>query len=279
MRAFFPKNDNLAKLINDKSLWKDKATEKVSERVKEFNKHLAVIKPELNIFKIIRKDKDELSFSNALAYFIDRGENGCLDFLKYLEVEEQFLDDKYEILREKNDIDISFFGEKHVVIIENKIDADITINKRTTLNSQISKAVDTYIEDKDKKSDARSVIEEIMDENKIISQLSKYYIFALAYLISQGVEKDNLKNGIKCFLLVPYYSGKHFTKKYLDNFMCGDNYTLITYKKIIEYFWMKHSCDHYLTEFLSAMKPLTREIDNEIEEDLKCRFFEKICLV
>ena len=91
-------------------------------------------------------------------------------------------------------------------------------------------------------------------------------------------EKD-LKNSIKCFLLVPKYSKNQFSNKYLSDFICGEEYELITYEKISEYFWTLHSCDHYLAEFLSAMKPLTKEFDNEIEEDLKYRFFEKICIM
>ena len=279
MRAYCAENDLLGKLISNTALWKNDVSPKVSEIVKD--KYLRERKPEFNIFKLIRKNKDELSFSNALAYFVGEGKDSYFEFLQHIGVAESFLKDKYEILREKNDIDISFFGEKHVVIIENKIDAAITANKKMTIDNQINKAIKGYIEGENEGLKAKNIIEKFIENNpdKIISQLSKYYIFALAYLISKGVAEKDLKNSIKCFLLVPKYSKNQFSNKYLSGFICGEEYELITYEKISEYFWALHSCDHYLAEFLSAMKPLTREFDNEIEEDLKYRFFEKICIM
>lgn len=280
MRAYCVEDKPWEKLINDAALWKNDVSKKASEMVK---KQLSEQKPEFNFFKLIRKNKDELSFSNALAYFVGEDKDGYSKFLKHIVVgkdKESFLNDKYEILREKNNIDISFFGEKHVVIIENKIDAAITANKKMSIENQINNPIKEYIEGENEGSETKKIIEKIIENNsdKIISQLSKYYIFALAYLISKGVGVKDLKNSIKCFLLVPRYSENQFSKKYLSGFICGGDYELITYEKISDYFWSIHSCDHYLTEFLSAMKPLTKEFDNEIEEDLKYRFFEKILM-
>ena len=101
---------------------------------------------EFNFFKLIRKEKDELSFSNALAYFIQKADMDT--FLRYgLSLDASFLEDQYTMLREKNNIDISFFGDNHVVIIENKIDAYITADKKTKISNQIKKAVDLYFDE------------------------------------------------------------------------------------------------------------------------------------
>lgn len=237
--------------------------------------------PSFNFFKLIRKDKDELSFSNALAYFI--GQTGIDNFIKgCLGLSQQFVDDKYQLLREKNNIDISFFGEEHVVIIENKIDAAITVDRRVTLESQIKKAVNLYFFDSTDR-EKQDVILKI--ENYILgltgdpSQLSKYYLYAIAYLLSKGVKEAELDGRIKCFILIPRYAEKQFKSDkngcYSSKFLWSDKYKIITYLNIYDYF-KKISSVKYLDEFNSALIPLTNEFNNEIEEELKFKFFKAI---
>ena len=243
-----------------------------------------IAKPTFNFFKLIRKEKDELSFSNALAYFIQ--EVGIAHFLENcLSItQSSFLSDNYQILREKNNIDISFFGDNYVVIIENKIDANITADGRVTIDAQINKAIELYCKDasKSEKDQFEITLKNIVTKqscNEVqTSQLSKYYLYAVAYLLNKGVSTNEVENRIKCFLLIPKYADKRF--KSISNFLFNSKYRIITYEKIYNYFSTQTiSANQYLPDFISALNPLKNEFDNEIEEELKYRFYKTIGII
>jgi len=283
MRAYFMDEEKkayqqLQDLIEDKQgkgIWKTDTTEKVKDQ----NTNVSL--PDFNFFKLICKERDELSFSNALAYFIER--MGIEDFLENcLKLDASYSKDNYELSREKNNIDISFWGDKNVVIIENKIDANITVDKKATIEKQIEKAVELYFPDVSKETE-----KELQDKLKSLSQkatgresqLSKYYLYAMAYLLSKGVSEKELEKHIECFLLIPKYAEKQFEQddkqRYSSDFMYGEKYKIITYKELYDYF-EKKTGDKYLSDFISALTPLAREFNNEIEEDCKYRFFKAI---
>lgn len=273
MRAYIKEEhkafQKLSSLIEAEDLWED---------VEDQN---TVTKPEFNFFKLIRKDKDELSFSNALAYFIE--ETGIKSFIRdCLKLEQRFINDNYQLLREKNNIDISFFGEDNVIIIENKIDAFITVDNRITIDSQIKKAVELYFpeaSDIEKKNHVSKITQYVQHSKGEPSQLSKYYLYAIAYLMSKGIDEEQWEARIKCFLLIPEYAKKQFKSDhnscYQSNFLYSDKYKIITYLNIYNYFESVVFIT-YLDEFKSALIPLKSEFDNEIEEDLKYRFFKEI---
>ena len=267
-------------LIEDKhgkKIWKTDTTEKVKDQ------NTKVSQPEFNFFKLICKERDELSFSNALAYFIEKIK--IRDFLENcLELDGSYSTDNYDLSREKNNIDISFWGDKNVVIIENKIDANITVNKKATQEKQIEKAVELYFPDvsKEIKKAKQATLKRLSQKTTgKVSQLSKYYLYAMAYLLSKDVPENELKKNIKCFLLIPKYAEKQFEQDdkqyYSSDFMYGEKYKIITYEKLYDYFKKKTGAgDNYLTDFISALKPLANEFNNEIEEDCKYRFFKAI---
>lgn len=273
-------NESLKAVIDNEDLW-----------VKIEDSDIANIQnPEFNFFKLIRKDKDELTLSNALAYFIDKV--GIESFLKdCLELAIEFANDKYKLFREKNNIDISFFGEKNVVIIENKIDAGITANTNSTISGQINSAAKLYYDkskydsENDYKDTIKGIIEkagEFNDETKA-SQLSKYYIYAVAYLLNKdGIDADNIQEHINCFLLIPEYAKKDFNPAdegyYNSVFYLSEKYKIITYKKILKFFNDKKAqiSDKYISDFISALKPLANEFNNELEAEMKYRFFKAI---
>ena len=273
-------NESLKAVIDNEDLW-----------VKIEDSDVANIQnPEFNFFKLIRKDKDELTLSNALAYFIDKVD--IESFLKdCLELAIEFANDKYKLFREKNNIDISFFGEKNVVIIENKIDAGITANTNSTISGQINSAAKLYYDkskydtENDYKDTIKGIIEktgEFNDETKA-SQLSKYYIYAVAYLLNKdGIDADNIQEHINCFLLIPEYAKKDFNPAdegyYNSVFYLSEKYKIITYKKILKFFNDKKAqiSDKYISDFISALKPLANEFNNELEAEMKYRFFKAI---
>lgn len=252
--------------------------------------------PEFNFFKLIRKDKDELTLSNALAYFIDKV--GIKTFLEadFLGLAEDLKNDKYIMFREKNNIDISFFGEKNVVIIENKIDAGITAKASDKIQNQINNAVKLY-HDKTKcneesyKEAITNVMKIICPEafntaegtpKKFASQLSKYYVYAVAYLLNkyENVAADEIKKHIRCFILIPKYSEKNFK---MADFYLSSKYKSITYCHILNFFGNDDNTTNidaegkkYFEDFKLVLKSLSKEFDNELEEEMKYRFFKTI---
>lgn len=263
MRAYIPDNhaasDSLKSILT-MNVWKPVAGQSA----------VSMQEPKLNFFKLIRKDRDELSFSNALAYFIQ--EIGISHFLQNglnLEV----ADNAYSLLREKHNIDLAFFGNTQVVIIENKIDAAITVDGRSTQKTQINRAVEAYftkgIEDVAKQ------LESFAAGNQAVSQLSKYYFYAAAYLLSKNVAVEDIPQHIHCFLLVPKYAERQFqTQK--DRFLLGDKYDIVTYDKLLRFFQKQHCDSPYYPDFVDALKPLAKEFNNDIEEDVKYRFYKAI---
>lgn len=238
---------------------------------------VAVAPPEFNFFKLIRKHKDELSFSNALSYFIQ--EVGVSAFLRYsLGLDETSVNQDYALFREKHNIDLAFFSDEQVVIIENKIDAAITVNGTATLKGQIDAAVDLYIDsDKQAQKDALTAYAERYTGS--LSQLSKYYLYAMAHLVSKGKSIEEIPNRIHCFLLIPKYAETQFAeegKPYQSDFLFSDRYKIVTYRKMLDFFRKHPSDDRYIGDFISALGPLAKEFNNEIEEEVKYRFFKAI---
>ncbi len=132
----------------------------------------------------------EVSTSNQIAYFLGRDQNLVYKFLHdFLEINDVTSNEKFEIIREKEkNIDLLFKSEKHVVVIENKIDSQIngvspTVNANGKRNSQLSKYYE-YIE------------KEYSD-----IQSHKYFILAPEY---NGISRDSLNN---------YESGEHYILK------------------------------------------------------------------
>ena len=276
MRTYIKTNhsafENLNNLLENKYIWVD-----INEQ------DFASIKsPEFNFFKLIRKDKDELAFSNALAYFIEQASIKVF-ICDCLHLSSRFFQDEYQLLREKNNIDISFFGEESVVIIENKIDAAITVDKRKNLESQLKQAVELYFpdaSDDEKKRIKNRIDNHIQNSQGAVSQLSKYYLYAIAYLLSKGFNETQWDERIKCFLLIPEYAKNQFKRDqngcYKSSFLYSNKYKIITYLDIYNFFDKTSLIDKYLDDFKSALIPLKNEFNNEIEEDLKYRFFKEI---
>ena len=275
MRAYVenshPAKSNLNKLISSSSLWKSIAGSVTS----------TALTPNFNFFKLIRKEKDELSISNALAYFIS--ETGIKTFLENcLSLTSPIIDDDYQVLREKNNIDISFFGKKNVVIIENKIDAGITYNAKITIDKQIDRAIELYYDDSFGPKDTyKERIEDIVKKHRGNgSQLSKYYIYAIAHLLSKKVDSKEIEDHIKCFLLIPEYSKNNFKtdsdRFYISDFSLSEKYKIITYNEIFVFYNTYPVSNPYFSDFVSALKTLASPFNNEFEEEMKYRFLKEI---
>ena len=119
MRRYIDSSDvnnyrvKIKKLIENKDIWDPVKKLNIDPLVEAHNEKEIEMENWDNFFKLIKKDKDELSISNALAYYIEKiGENNFLcNCLKIDADGTDFLDDNYEIKRERCNIDISFFWE------------------------------------------------------------------------------------------------------------------------------------------------------------------------
>ena len=138
----------------------------------------------------------EDSTSNQIAYFLRRDKHLAYlflhDFLGITTVTEQ---EKFEIIREKEHIDLLFVSKNHVVVVENKIDAEIT-NKSKTPNAN----------------------------GKHTSQLSNYYTYITTKEYSCVPNKH-------FFVLAPEYNP--LTQNELNNvYESGNYYTLKSYRDL-----------------------------------------------
>lgn len=107
----------VTEIINNTKLWGDSVpTVKVDEDDQENE-------TPPTFMKIIRKEYDELSYSNMLAFFFRRNRKVFCDFAK--EVLEIDMESNFTIEREWEHIDLLITDENKVIVIENKIKSAI----------------------------------------------------------------------------------------------------------------------------------------------------------
>lgn len=142
----------------------------------------------------------EVSTSNQIAYFLRRDNNLMYSFLHdYLGVDSVDRNEKFDIVREKEkNIDLLFKSDRHVIVVENKIDSKIN-GKSESSN----------------------------ENGKYNSQLSKYYDY---------VEREYANNKItRYFVLAPEYND--ISQQQLnDVYEKGDKYILKTYNQLFQTF-------------------------------------------
>ena len=148
-------------IINDSSLWeKENTTEKIqANRYDTDGNH--------NFLKIIRKEYDELVFSNLLAHYFMQSPDVFVTFCKEI-LGIESIDKNYTIERETQDnIDLLIQDSKNVIVIENKIKSGINGIRHDVYSDEIQ------------------------------SQLCKYYEFA------NGIAKGRI---VSCFIFSPDYN-------------------------------------------------------------------------
>ena len=235
--------DKLNKIIKDGKLWRELNDNDRYEKSKD-----KVVEDD-SIFKVIRKQDDEVVFSNMLHYFLSKYKETVLrPFVKdVLRLKTIQISNETLVQREKNRMDISIITDEMFIIIENKI-----------------------------KSGINGVCDCSGKKGAIKSQLSKYY---------QMAEDENLKSKknrvIKCYILHPEYS--HLN---LNDFEKGDKYDKISYKNLYEFFQkiiednkknkiLDDADSYYAKQFYNALYKHTTETDcsyrNELLKRLKRR--------
>lgn len=180
----------LEKIINDNALWEQENTTETIEANRYWNDD------NFNFLKIIRKEYDELAFSNLLAHYFAQApaifENFCKEVLGVDDV-----DNSYTIERETMDnIDLLIQDGKNVIVIENKI-----------------------------KSGINGVRHDIHSE-EIQSQLCKYHEYAKSISLGRLVSCFIFSPDYNYFNIENYKSGQYYKvikySKIYDFFMKQD---------------------------------------------------------
>ena len=173
-----------------------------------------------SLINICRIDDNELAFSNALAFYIQRYPHFFVELLG-------FDKDNFSIEREWNHIDIYIKSGDKRIIVENKIHSGINYN-------QADKDYNVTITEGDKEQ----------------SQLYRYWKSAI-----EDVGKINEKN-ISGFLLCPEYKLADLESEKSSK-KSGENYTVISYKKIYEKLWdtseYKEDGNYNFRDFVDAL--------------------------
>ena len=134
----FPKDYEVFKdLLNDSEVWNEEnTTSKIDlDEIYSFESHEGFL-------SVIKKEDDELVMSNLFSYIFNQNKYVFKDFVKQvLEIKDFKI--KYNIVREKHNIDLLIENEDSVIIIENKIKSKINGEKSTSgkKESQLSKYV------------------------------------------------------------------------------------------------------------------------------------------
>lgn len=135
----FPQDYNVFnKLLNDSEVWEDEdTTEKIDlDEIYTYESHEGFL-------SVIKKETDELVFSNLFSYIFNNKKDVFKDFVKEVLEVDNFTTD-YKIYREKDRNDLLIENGDSVIIIENKIESGINGVKSKSsgkIESQLSKYV------------------------------------------------------------------------------------------------------------------------------------------
>lgn len=265
------------------------------ERVKELKGKFLIA--EENYFSLLGVEKQELPYSNAIVKILKFNKDGVSSFLSKLPGINVLGKNNFteELRREEKNVDILFkdFTNKRIVIIENKIDAGITLPNSTTTSLE-KQAENIFIDVfgvKPNSSNKRwTTIENCLksEKRKQPSQLSKYYIYALCWALKSGWSSNEINENIHCFFLCPEYH-KHMyatkTSKMLTiPYAFSNKYQLITYKDLFEIFQkvfpendlsLTPHQNFIVKDFLNAISFLAKDRDDTIEIKMIRKFIER----
>ncbi len=234
-----------------------------------------------NIIKAIRKQDDEVIYSNMLYYLFSNHKDLLQSFIANVLKLDIRLDEKYEVLREENRVDLCIKSKGFCIILENKIKSGINgvkfYDKNKEEDEQITKEDKTLYQEANLAFKSGVLVYKDNNQAKIVSQLSKYYV-----LTKKGDKEKEIdgyhEEQIHCFIIKPDYHTFNLDKYYL-----GDKYTQINYSAIFDCFATfksdKNANDYpYLAEFIKALYKHTQDTDNEFRNEMLKRMDKVISL-
>lgn len=224
----------LENIINNETLWEPENTtpkvQDIIDKIKDDKNN------EYNFINIIKKENDELVFSNLFKYIFDSNPNAFSKFAKDVLNIDDFSSD-FITLREKVDIDLLILDKNNAIVIENKIKSSINgICERHDIGSELIQSQLKKYKD--------FVEHHYKDKNKY------YFIFAPNY---NHICLKNYECG-KNYKLIEFSEIFNFFNKNKD-----------IYKNV-----------KYFNEFLFALQKHTKTKDSSHEEIMYKRFVEAI---
>lgn len=226
----------LSNLINDEEKWeKENKTEMISEEIEKYQEK----SKNFNFLKLIKREYDELAYSNMFQYMLSNNKTLCEKFM-------------FEILgiktkgycfigREVADIDLFIEDDNYIVVIENKIKSKINGIRHDIHSDKYQNQLEKYHVYAEKQA---------KDRNK----KTKYFIFSPNYnrLDLKGLEKAKEYKIIKYDKLFDFF---HRNKSCIAK---------------------NGVSDKYYDDFLSALETHTQIKDNENYETMLELFIKRI---
>lgn len=221
-------NDYIAlqEKINDASLWNN-GVDKVEMK--------DVDKRDITYFDICGVSSNELAFSNAFAFFMERYPDLLVRFAKE-ELGCGFSTD-FNVAREEGNIDLLIRGGNKIIIVENKVKSHINGLIFNRKSNQLDR-----------------------------TQLEKYYEFAKKEAKEKGWDTA-------FYLLTPNYNDID-----LSVYKSGCFYKKIYYKQVYDFCvkQKEYKEDIYFRDFVNALYPHTKDISDDLYEDMKHLFLQRI---
>lgn len=251
---------------------------------------------EENYFSFLGVEKNELQYSNAIVKLLNFKKDGKMSFLNELFKESKInnnnaVNNDFEVLREEKNIDILFRNldpkDGKIVIIENKIDASLTLSdKGNDIKTQASKIFkDVFNKELNNNNTNEATIFNSILNGANPSQLSKYYLYAVAWALKAGWDVSKIKDDIICFFLCPEYYKEIYNKNFFNKYAFGNKYTLITYKNLLNVYEKVFDAKAKLClsknqlfiyeGFIDAISSLASNRDDLIERTMIKRFIDR----
>lgn len=277
--------ENLKGIIDDEDNWENVTIEEKTEDILENykpRKH--------NLIDIIHKTRDELTYSNLLAYMLMQEplKASFCSFFRTKDVEN--LSEDYVVAREDGNIDILIQDDENIIVIENKIKSDINGWKTENKNSEsVTNQLHKYI---------HYVYGEVWDKNKScykkVEETDKKYLSIKNFqdeLKSQEESKSQeepQKRNRHFFILKPKYNNlsktsineeiEDFEDKNVKNsgIERKGEYKIISYADLYNHFKDIECNAMYFKEFKSAIERHSYDVDNIQEHQMFERFVEII---
>mgnify|MGYP000871692258 FL=1 len=245
------------------------------------------------LFTATDTEKKENIITNIISYSLSKSTQLVSEFIKLIDSETEADEEKIQnivCLREDKNVDLTLLLDNLMIVIENKIDSDISAESSKITKETIKmKTYDVFnkydhsnISNPTKKQmkiwaivepKIKSMLEDCIGET--YSQLTKYYIQSK---IDNAIE-DNKSLTIYYCLLVPNYrlNEKQFQideNKKVQGSAYSNKYTLITYEELLEIF--EHVDDYpYKEDILKEFKILASKVDNLSQNREIYKFLEK----
>lgn len=241
MRKYYSSHDDpiaysqLRNLIDDDDNWEAKnTTDKLSPDG-------SIHRENPTFLDIIRKENDELVFSNLLRYYFEYNKSIFQEFIKKRFKIDDF-SSHFEIIRESIDnIDLLIKEQNYVFVIENKIKSGINGTDGHNNDSQLNKYQDKI-------------------ENRVNNPDDEFGLYG--------------KRPYYC-IFTPNYNHIDISKYRLKK-----PYEIITYKELYEFFQsnaISYIDDKYFPDFLKGLKRhATKSIAELNFNIMRSRFFERI---